>query len=91
MAHWPPSALTNFKKQGYEQFVFTILKHEVSAAIKREFDNLSPGEMKTHRKEVAEAKLAELKRWQDLKCFQRMPRRDSTDKVDGAWVLKWKK
>eukprot|EP00975_Prorocentrum_lima_P062347 12885117-Prorocentrum_lima.AAC.1 len=40
---------------------------------------------KTCHNDVAEAKLAEFRGWQDLNCFQRMPRRDSTNKVDGAW------
>eukprot|EP00975_Prorocentrum_lima_P058243 12224061-Prorocentrum_lima.AAC.1 len=40
---------------------------------------------------VAEAKLAELKRWQYLNCFRRSPRSESKNRVDGTWVLKWKK
>ena len=40
---------------------------------------------------VNEAKLDELKRWQNLQCFRRMPRKDARNKVDGTWVLKWKK
>eukprot|EP00975_Prorocentrum_lima_P045862 9594075-Prorocentrum_lima.AAC.1 len=89
MARW--HAKNPHEWQAGEQFVFTINKHKVSAVIQRVFDNLSPVEIKTHHKEVAEAKLAELKRWQDLECFQRMPHKDATTKVDGTWVLKCKK
>ena len=42
-------------------------------------------------KQVDQAKLEEPKRWHDLKCFRRMPRSKARNKVDGTWVLKWKK
>eukprot|EP00975_Prorocentrum_lima_P035638 7491236-Prorocentrum_lima.AAC.1 len=71
MAHWHPKYPRELLEN--EQFVSTMKKHKVSAVIKRELDNLSPVEIKTHHKEAADAKLAELKRWQDLNCFQRMP------------------
>ena len=58
--------------------------------IKREFGNLSK-EITKHKKQVDQAKLEELKRWHDIKCFVRMPRNKSTNRVDGTWVLKWKK
>eukprot|EP00975_Prorocentrum_lima_P052936 11097751-Prorocentrum_lima.AAC.1 len=62
-----------------------------SAVIRREFDKLSKEEILKHHKEVSEAKLDELKRRQDLDCFIRSSRRESKNRVDGTWVLKWKK
>ena len=59
--------------------------------IKREFDNLTKEEIVKHKKQVDQAKLEELKRWHNLDCFVRMPRSKATNRVDGTWVLKWKK
>eukprot|EP00975_Prorocentrum_lima_P050417 10561089-Prorocentrum_lima.AAC.1 len=56
--------------QAYEHLVLTVKKQKSSAVIKREFDNLTRDEISQHHKEVAAAKLAELKRWQDLNCFR---------------------
>eukprot|EP00975_Prorocentrum_lima_P069407 12926232-Prorocentrum_lima.AAC.1 len=64
MAHW--HAMCPHRLQGYEQLVFTINKQMVSAVIKRECDNLSPVGINIYHQEAAEAKLAELERWQDL-------------------------
>eukprot|EP00975_Prorocentrum_lima_P067038 12912674-Prorocentrum_lima.AAC.1 len=50
--------------QAYEQLVLTVNKQRASAVIKRERDNLTKEEILKHHEEVAEAKLAELKRWQ---------------------------
>eukprot|EP00975_Prorocentrum_lima_P069365 12925931-Prorocentrum_lima.AAC.1 len=71
MALWHPTRPHGLQED--EPFAFTLNKHKVSVVTKREFDSLSPVEAKTHRKEVAEAKLADMERWQDLNCFRRMP------------------
>ena len=52
---------------------------------------LTRDEIIQYSKLVNEAKLEELKRWQSLDCFVRMPRSKARNKVDGTWVLKWKK
>eukprot|EP00975_Prorocentrum_lima_P009456 2011488-Prorocentrum_lima.AAC.1 len=72
MAHWHNSCPQEL--QADEQIVFTVNKQRASAVIKREFDNLTKEEILKHHKEVSEAKLAELKRWQDLNCFRRSSR-----------------
>ena len=59
--------------------------------IKRDCDNLTKEEIIKHKDLVDQAKLEELKRWHDLKCFLRMLRSRAKNKVDGTWVLKWKK
>ena len=63
----------------------------VVGAIRREFDNLFQDDLIQYAKLVNGAKLEELKRWQSLGCFVRMPRSKAKNKVDGRWVLKWKK
>eukprot|EP00975_Prorocentrum_lima_P068043 12918471-Prorocentrum_lima.AAC.1 len=52
---------------------------------------LSKEEILKYHKEASEAKLAELRRWQDLNYFRRSSRSESKNRVDGTWVLKWKK
>ena len=47
-------------------------------------------ERQKHKKLVDQAKLEELQRWHDLKCFKRVSRSKARNKVDGTWVLKWK-
>ena len=64
---------------------------KLKGVIKREFDNLSKEEIEKYKKQVDQAKLEELKRWHDLKCFKRMSRTQAKNEVDGTWVLKWKK
>ena len=59
--------------------------------MKREFDNPTKEEIIKHAKQLNQAKYEELKRWHDLKCFKRMLRSKAKNKVDGTWVLKWKK
>eukprot|EP00975_Prorocentrum_lima_P046656 9750194-Prorocentrum_lima.AAC.1 len=59
MAYWHPKCPD--EPQYDAPFIFTINKHEVSAVIKREFDNLSPVEIKTHQREVAEPNLQSCK------------------------------
>jgi Reverse transcriptase (RNA-dependent DNA polymerase). len=49
------------------------------------------GDIVKHKNLVDQAKLEELKRWHDLKCFKRMSRASARNKVGGTWVLKWKK
>ena len=63
----------------------------VKGIIRRELDNLTKEEIKTHWKAVEAAMFDELKRWYDLKTFRRKPKRQSTNIVDGTWVLRWKK
>ena len=58
---------------------------KLKGVIKREFDNLTKEEIKTHQKQVDQAKLEELKRWHDLKCFKRMQRSEARNKIDGTW------
>eukprot|EP00975_Prorocentrum_lima_P068841 12922885-Prorocentrum_lima.AAC.1 len=60
--------------QEYEHLVLTVNKQKLSAVIEREFDNLTKEDISQYHKEVAEAKLAELKRWEDLNCVKRSPR-----------------
>ena len=47
-----------------------------TAVINRECNNLSAEDIKKHKKEVNKAKLEELRRWHDMKCFRRMRRRN---------------
>ena len=68
--------------------VFVVSKDKLQAVIRREFDNLTKEEIVKYAKLVNEAKLDELKRWQSLDCFVRMPRTKARNKVDGTWVLK---
>ena len=74
-----------------EIFVLIVSQNKLQAVIRREFDNLTREEIIKYAKLVNEAKLEELKRWQSLDCFKRMLRKDAKNKVDGTWVLKWKK
>ena len=74
-----------------EVLVLVVSKNKLQAVIKREFDNLTKEEIIQFAKLVNEAKLEEVKRWQSLGCFVRMPRSKARNKVDGTWVLKWKK
>eukprot|EP00975_Prorocentrum_lima_P045625 9547990-Prorocentrum_lima.AAC.1 len=83
MAHWHCNCPQEL--QADEQLVLAVNKQRASAVIKREFDNLTKQEILKHHKEVPEAKLAELKRWQDLNCFRRSPRSESKNRVDGTW------
>eukprot|EP00975_Prorocentrum_lima_P036914 7769298-Prorocentrum_lima.AAC.1 len=69
MAHWHESCPKALNED--EQLVLSVNKQRASAVIKREFDNPSKEEIQKRHKEVAEAKLAELKRCQDLNCFRR--------------------
>ena len=64
---------------------------KLKGVIKREFDNLTNEEIKLHQKQVDQAKLEELKRWHDLKCFTRMPRSQARNKVDGTWFSSGRK
>ena len=52
---------------------------------------ISLDEITQYEKLANEAQLDELRRWQSLTCFVRMPRSKARNKVDGTWVLKWKK
>ena len=82
--------VTPTKTQAYN--VKTVSDNvKFQGVIKREYDNLSKEEIIKHSKQVIQAKLEELKRWHELDCFRRMPRQKATNKVDGTWVLKWKK
>ena len=74
-----------------EVLLLIVSKDKLQAVIKREFDNLTKEEIIQYAKLVNEAKLEELKRWHSLECFVRMPRHKARNKVDGTWVLKWKK
>ena len=89
LAHWHTMCKRSLQEREY--LVFKVSQQRVSAVIKREFDNLSAEEIVKHATEVNQAKLDELRRWFDLKCFRRMKRALATNKVDGTWVLKWKK
>ena len=89
MAHWHHKCPRALQEGGF--LVFTANKQRVSVVINREFDNTTQEEVLKHQVEVNQAKLEELRRWFNLNCFRRMPRRKATNKVDGTWVLKWKK
>ena len=89
MGHWHTAC--NREIQPEEALVFTVSTNKLQAVIRREFDNLTRDEIIQYSKLVNEAKLEELKRWQSLDCFVRMPRSKARNKVDGTWVLKWKK
>ena len=74
-----------------EALVFVINKSRVSAVIKRDCDNLTPDEIEANRSIVEAAQFDELKRWHDLKVFQRKRKSECKNPVDGTWVLKWKR
>ena len=74
-----------------EYLVFSTKRTKVKAVFKREFDNLTPEEIKKFANLVADAKLGKLKRWQNLKCFRRLKRTLMKNRVDGTLVLKWKR
>eukprot|EP00975_Prorocentrum_lima_P019768 4159769-Prorocentrum_lima.AAC.1 len=78
MAHWHNSCPYALSED--EQLVLTVNKHRASAVIKREFDKLSKEEILKHHTEVAEAKLAELKRWKDRNWFRRSSRSKATNR-----------
>ena len=60
---------------------------QASGVIRREFDNLTREDIVKFAKQVNQAKLEELKRWHDMKCFKRISRTKAHNKVDGTWVL----
>eukprot|EP00975_Prorocentrum_lima_P071319 12937026-Prorocentrum_lima.AAC.1 len=68
MARWHHNCPQDLR--AYEHLVLAVNKQKSSAVIKPENDNLTREEISQYHKEVAEAKLAELKRWQDLNCFR---------------------
>ena len=74
-----------------EVLVLIVSKNKLQSVIRREFDSLTRDEIIQYAKLVNEAKLDELKRWQSLDCFVRMPRSKAKNKVDGTWALKRKK
>ena len=82
-----------------DQFLIFTLKQstedpedvEFTAVINRECNNLSADDILLHATEVNKAKLEELKRWHDMKCFKRTKRHSARNNVDGKWVIKWKK
>ena len=82
---------------GGENLVFIIRKKKgvnninIQAVIRREYADLTTEEISEHKDLVNQAKKDELQRWLDLDCFQRMPRSKATNRVDGTWILKWKK
>eukprot|EP00975_Prorocentrum_lima_P071014 12935298-Prorocentrum_lima.AAC.1 len=59
MAHWFDKCPQEL--QADEHLFLTVNKQKSSAVINREFDNMTKEEVLQHHKEVAEAKLAELK------------------------------
>ena len=61
-----------------------------TSVITKNFDDLTPMEMKIHQKEVDAAKLKEIKDLFGLGCFRRMPKKLAQNGVDTRWVIKWK-
>ena len=66
--------------------VYQISKHRAGAVFRREFDNLTPQDIKDPEA-VEEAQLDELNRWHQLEVFRRKPRHESDIYVDGTRVL----
>ena len=60
------------------------------SVITKEFDALTPEELKTHAAEVAHAKLDELKELHNLGTYGRMKRSQAKNIVDTRWVIRWK-
>ena len=59
-------------------------------AIKKDVSTLSKEEMTIHEKEIAAQRMKELLGLHDLKCFKRMPRHLSHNRVYTRWVMTWK-
>ena len=70
-----------------EALVLIVSKNKLQPVIRREFDNLTQDDMTKYAKLVNEAKLEELKSWQSLGCFVRIPhskaKRKSTERGSG--------
>ena len=89
MGHWHTCCDQELRPG--EALVLIVAEDKLQAVIRREFDNLTHEEIVKFAKLVNEAKLDDLKRWQSVYCCVRIPRSKAKHKVDGTWVLKWKK
>ena len=76
--------------QSNESIVTLLTQTSQKSVIVKEFDVLSPEDLKTHAIEVAKAKLGELRDLHLLGCYERMPRRLAKNIVDTRWVIRWK-
>jgi hypothetical protein len=68
--------------------VYNTGKREI--VVEREMNVLTLEEARAHEAEVRQAMKDELKRWADLKAFQRFPKDQADNVIDSRWVLKWK-
>ena len=89
LAHW--CLVCERELEEGDELALLIGKSKITAVIRREFDSLTKEDMEKHKTEVEAAMFDELKRWQDLKVFQRRPRQECHNAVDGKWVIRWKK
>ena len=60
------------------------------SVIVKEFDALSPSDLRDHQDKVQETKFKELSDLHGLGCYGRMPRRQANNIVDTKWVIRWK-
>jgi len=58
--------------------------------IVREYNNLTLNEARKHHVACKEAMITELSRWNEMKAWKRMLRRNAYNILDSRWVLKWK-
>jgi len=89
LAHWSTNCPRELDID--EVLVFTITKTKATVTIRRDLNNLSKDEIEKHWPLVEKAMMDELKRWHDLKTFERMSISKATNTIDGTWVLKWKR
>ena len=69
------------------EFYASGLKRTV---VERANNIFSSDEARQPQADVNKAMLEELRRWSDLKAFERMPKALAHNVVDSRWVLKWK-
>ena len=89
LAHWSTNCPRELAPD--EMLVFTITKTKATVTIRRDLNNLTKEEIDKHWPLVETAMMDELKRWFDLKTFERMPIQQASNIIDGTWVLKWKR
>ena len=78
------------KLESDEILVFKATSEVASAQIEKNFDALTPQEMKQHFKLVEEAIRKEIASFAEHKTFVRALRKDCTNVCTSRWVLRWK-
>jgi len=75
-----------------DETVVTYLSsdYQESSVIVKEFDALTPEELRTHANAVGDVKRKEIADLHSLGCFGRCKRRDARNLVDTRWVIRWK-